>query len=629
VRGEISMHGTSGTVDGVPLGGPGPGPGSLFLIDKENLAAVSVAQGAVAPDRGGLFTTFGALDAELLWPRAQAKREVSASVGGDNFHRLFARLDTGVTGTGTALFVSASDTSADKWRGYGKAPSGRDNAEVALAQSLGDLKVKLMFAQNDQDQNSYKALTYAQATHLDTYNTYDYSNNAKSSDGYQYNRQDFRNQALLAEIEYAITPKTSVLLKPYYAKEEGYYLFAGSTATQVQKWLIDHTIYGLTGELRTQFADTDVKLGYAWTSSEPPGPPTTRKAYLVNTGRLVFQQWTLLDKVVDRYEFENYYLTAQRRIDALTLQGGLRYAWEKLPSIDVYKTTGTNNASWDVSPDQALARATLDPTKSVDGSAHGYWLPQAGVSYEFSPAVEVHGSVGRNVGAPALSIFVSSQSQSTWDQIRPELSNDVDLGMRLRYGSAYVEPTLYYTRSHYKMVNVYDPTTKLVLPENVGNTEAKGLQLAAGWTPRDGLRVFGAYSYMRSYFVEDVHIANNAPLAVTGKQLPDVPRHMANIGVAWDVAGVTVAPVVQYVGSRWATTTYTQHLPGYATADVTVSHDHKMSWGTWQASLAVLNLFDRKYISQIVTQEVNTNDNGQIYYPGAPRTLVARLSVNF
>lgn len=629
VRGEISMHGTTGTVDGLALGGPGPGPGSLFLFDKENLAAVTIAQGAVAPDRGGLFGTFGALDSELLWPRRQAAREVSASVGGEHFQRLFARVDTGVLSTGTALLVSASNTSADKWRGFGKAPAGRDNAEVALAQSLGNLKVRLMFARNDQAQNNYKALTYAQATNLSTYGNYDYANNPRSNDHYDYNRQDFRNQALLAEIEYAIAPNTSVVVKPYYAKEEGYYLYAGSGTTQVQQWLIDHTIYGLTGELRTQLAETDVKLGYAWTSSEPPGPPTTRKAYAVGGGSLVFQQWSLLDKVTDRYEFENFYLTGRRRGDAMTIQGGIRYAWQQLPSINVYKTADTNNASWDVSADQALARAILDPSKSVQGRSFGYWLPQAGLAYEFGPALEVHGSIGRNIGAPALSIFVSNPSQSAWTQIRPELSTDVDLGARLRHGNVSLDPTLYYARSHNKMVNVYDAASGLVLPENVGNTAARGVQLAVTWTPSDTLRFFAGYSYSESYFVEDVRIAGNAPLAVTGKQLPDVPKQMANLGLAWEVGGITVAPLVQYVGPRWATTTYSERVAGHYTVDLTLRHDHRTAWGDWQASLALLNLFDRQYIGQIVTQEVNTTANGQIYYPGAPRTLVAKLSVNF
>jgi len=118
-------------------------------------------------------------------------------------------------------------------------------------------------------------------------------------------------------------------------------------------------------------------------------------------------------------------------------------------------------------------------------------------------------------------------------------------------------------------------------------------------------------------------------LPVNGQQLPDVPRTMANLGAAWRSLGFTVAPMVQYVGPRWSNTAYTEKMPGYFTADLTLSYGRKSPWGNWEASLAVLNAFDRKYIGQISTSEVNTTANGAIYYPGAPRTVVAKFGLNF
>mgnify|MGYP002130524621 FL=1 len=120
-----------------------------------------------------------------------------------------------------------------------------------------------------------------------------------------------------------------------------------------------------------------------------------------------------------------------------------------------------------------------------------------------------------------------------------------------------------------------------------------------------------------------------ARLSVQGKQLPDVPKLMANLGAAWQWQGVTVAPTVQYVGPRWATSTYTERMPGYVTSDLTLSYAGKARWGSWEGSLAVLNVFDRRYISQVSTSEINTSSNGAIYYPGAPRTLVAKVKLAF
>jgi iron complex outermembrane receptor protein len=635
VRGEISTHGVAGTVEGLALGGPGPGPGYLFLFDKENIEHISFAQGAVSPDRPGLYNVYGAIDSQLLWPRTASHADLSYSTGSNNFRRSFARIDSGQFSTGTAFFLSASDTMGEKWRGYGDAPAGRKNYEFGITQTTGDLKLKLALASNDQAQNNYKALTYAQASDLGIYRKYDFSASPATADYYGYNRQDFTNQAALAEIEYNFSPTTALSIKPYFAKEEGYYLYAGSTTTQVQKWLIDHTTYGISNELRTTLADTRFKLGYSWISTEPPSPPTTIKQYSVVKGQLVFQQWNQLSKVVDRYEFANTYLTAEHHFGELQVDGGLRYAYQKLPGIDAYKVTGTTGSSWDVSVDDAAARAVKDPTRSVSSRDFASWLPQLGLSYNLNQAVEVHASLGRNIGAPSFDAFKQTPagkittSQQYWDQLKPETSTILDLGTRIRFARGYIDPTFYFSHSNNKAVSVFSSTTNTVYAQNIGKTEASGFQLAAGWTPYASLQLFSALSYSRSTFRENVLTTGGAVLPVDGKQLPDVPKWLGSVGAAWQHGGFTVAPVVQYVGSRWATSNYDQKLGAYSTTDLTVSYGDKGNWGNWELSLAALNLLDRQYIGQISTSEVNTSASGAIFYPGAPRTLVATLRLGF
>lgn len=636
VRGEVSTHGVAGTVEGLPLGGPSPGPGYLFLFDKENLAGIRFAQGAVAADRAGLFTSYGAIDNQLRWPTRQAGADLSLTRGSDAFRRLFARVDSGLLPSGTAMFFSASDTTADKWRGEGRAPSGRENVEFALQQFIGDFKLSLALAQNVQAQNNYKALTYAQTRDLDRYRYADYGTNPANSDYYGYNRQDFTSQAVFSELEYRFSPDSALSVKPYYAREEGYYLYAGSTAGQVQKWLIDHETWGIGSELRTRLADTDLKLGYNWTSTAPPGPPTERKLYNVVGGQLVFQQWALLSKVVERHEFSNAYLTGQQRFGDLTVQGGLRYARETLPGIDAYKAgNATSGASWDVSADEATARAQKDPTRSVSSRSFGNWLPQAGLGWKLNEAVELRAALGRNIGGPSFDAFNQAPagrittSQQYWDQLRPELSTSLDLGARIRGADWYLDPTIYVSRSKNKAVSVFSSTTNTVYGQNVGQTEGRGLQLAAGWSPLGSLQLFTGISYSIAQFSEDVRTNNGALLPVDGKQLPDVPKLMANVGGIWRMGGFTVAPVLQYIGPRWATSTYSERMGGYATTDLHVGYGEKGSWGAWDVSLAVLNLFDRQYIGQISTSEINTTANGAIYYPGAPRSAAVTVGLSF
>jgi len=636
VRGEISTHGVSGTVDGLAISGPGPGPGYLFLYDKENVERIEFVQGPVAADRAGLFNTYGALDSKLRWPERQAGGEVNVTTGSWDFKRVFGRVDTGLLPSGTSLFVSASKTAADKWRGAGQAPSDRDNAELGIRQQLGNLQLGLYYAQNDQAQNNYKALTYTQAKDLGRYRRYDYGLSPTTSDYYDYNRQDFSSRAFLGDIQYAFSADTRLTVKPFYAQEQGYYLYAGTTNTQVQKWLIDHETYGVTGELASKLGSTDVKLGYAWTSTEPPGPPTSRKQYLVTGGRLVFQQWALLAKTVDRHEFNNAYLTLHQDFGKLSVSGGIRYVRERLPGIDAYKSgTATAGASWDVSVDDAIARGVKDPTRSVSARSLDAWLPQAGAIYKLSEAVDLRLNVGQTFGAPSFDAFNQAlagsftRSQQYWNQLKPEIATGVDVGLRVRQGDFYLDPTVYFARSRNKAVSVFNLATTTVYSQNIGKTEASGAQLAAGWSVAANLQLVSALSYSRSVFRQDVQTLGGAQLSVEGKQLPDVPKWMGNLGAIWRYQGFTVAPMLQYVGPRWATTTYTERIPGYWLADLTAGYEGKSAWGKWSANVGVMNLFDRQYIGQISTSEVNTTANGAIYYPGAPRTFFASVGASF
>ncbi len=636
VRGEVSTHGVSGTVEGLSLNGPGPGPGYLFLFDKENIERIEFAQGPIAADRGGIFNSYGALDSRLRWPDAQAGGELNVSIGSSDFQRFQARADSGVLASGTSLFVSTSSSSADKWRGEGEGPASRKNLALGIRQELGDLRLGLLYAQNDQAQHNYKALTYTQARDLDHYRKYDYGTSPANADYYDYNRQDFRNQAVIGDIRYRFSGDTSLTIKPFYAQEKGYYLYAGSAANQALKWLIDHETYGVSSEFATRLADTDLKFGHSWTSTAPPGPPTARQQFQIVNGKLVFQQWALLSDLVDRHEFNVFYASAQRRFDALTLNGSLRQVRETLPGIDAYKAgSATAGAAWDVPLEIAIAKASKDPVRSVSSRSFDKLLPQLGASYAFSPAVELRINAGQTLGGPSFDAFNQApaggimRSQQYWDQLRPEVATGVDLGLRLRFDDVYLDPTLYYSRSRDKAISVFSPTTNTVYSQNIGKTEASGLQLAAGWTASNHLQLLSAFSYSRSTFIDDVRTTGGALLPVAGKQLPDVPRVMGNVGAVWRYGKFSAAPMLQYVGPRWATSTYDQRVPGYWLADLNLGYSEKAAWGRWTAALGVMNLFDRQYIGQISTSEVNTTANGAIYYPGAPRTVVASFGLKF
>lgn len=644
VRGELSTHGGGGTIDGIPLTGINPGPGNQWLFDMENIAAVSLRQGPIASDRSAFFTTGGVLDSEILWPKAHSGVRASQSGGSYALLRSYARADSGQLADGSAFFVSASYTEADKWRGPGESPSGRSNVEAAWTRPFGEQgKAKLFFSYNNARANNYRPLTYAQAKNLDAYYDYDYSSRSSATPAtavnyYDYNRQNFENWVLFGEFEYAFSPDSKLMFKPYYLSENGEY-WDGMANGKVRQWLIDHDWYGMTAEWQGRWGGTLFKAGTWNEASDPPGPPTAWKLYNPNAaGGLGGASWSILADPTNRHYFNSFYAMAESSFNNLKVEVGSRYTRETIPGINFHNTARVG----DVSYQQALAQSSgVVANRSVGSFVVGEFLPFIALQYALTPALDLKLSLGRNYGSPAFDVWPVYQQNSAaflakgitakqlWQKVRPETSEGVDVGAELRFEHGYIAPTAYYARFHNKSVS-YDPGVGVAYSQNIGESNAYGAQLAAGWTPAERLELFANLSYNRNEFVDDLPLLNGSRLLVSGKQLPDVPEWLFNVGGTWRYGGFSVTPLLRYTGVRYGDTQHTQEIDDYVTTDINLAYEHRFGVGRFGASLMVQNLFDQHYIGFINASyyQLLSNSNAY-YYPGAPRSLVGRVSFEF
>ena len=646
VRGEMIPHGDSSTVEGLPLGGLNPGPGNEWLLDLENVAAVSLRQGPIAPDHFSMFTTNGVLDREILWPKAQRGAQVAQSVGSDNFQRTFARVDSGKLSEGSELFLSASYTEADKWRGPGESPAGRSNVEIAWSRPLGErANGKLLVAYNDFKADNYRPLSYSQASDLNDFRNFDF-NPASSATAataityYGYNRQDFTNWSFMGEYEYALSDASKLVVKPYYLKENGEY-FDGMANGKVRQWLIDHQWSGLTAEVQIHFANTGMKFGYWYETSDPPGPPTAWKMYNPTPGGgLTGASWGILASPTTKHSFNSLYALADQSFGALKAQAGARYVRETLPGINFYNTTGIG----DVSYDQALAQSGgVVANRSVSSFAFGEFLPFVAFDYKLSQATDMKVSMGRTYGAPAIDVWPVFQQNSTtfiahnltadtlWHKLKAETANALDVGLRINTEQGYFEPTLFYSRNHDKLVSYNsDPGgVNVAYSQNVGETHAYGIQATTGLTLHSNVELFATASYTRNVFDQNLPLLNGSSLVVAGNQLPDTPKLQANLGGSWQHGDFSVTPLMRYTGYRYGDTLQMQKIGGYSTFDLTLNYKEKIRVGKLGASLSVQNIFDRQYIGFINVSNAYTMAPGAQYYPGAPRTVVAKATLDF
>ena len=124
--GNIRLHGFDGariaqTFDGMPLNDSGNY--SLYTnqqLDGELIGSASVNTGTTDVDSPTAAATGGTINMNSINPSMDFGGRVKASIGDNNFHRVFGILNTGEIGPwGTRAWFAYSDQSYDKYKGEG------------------------------------------------------------------------------------------------------------------------------------------------------------------------------------------------------------------------------------------------------------------------------------------------------------------------------------------------------------------------------------------------------------------------------------------------------------------------------------------------------------------------------
>jgi iron complex outermembrane recepter protein len=655
IRGEVSQHGNSiGLVEGLPISFANPGPGATWLIDNENLRTLKLYQGPIPSDVNTIFSVGGAFDSQLRWPESRMGGEISQGVGSSSFLRSFARVDSGEILNGAAkVFASGSWTDAHQWRGVGKDPQGKSGFAVGIDTRPADwFEAKVFAAKSSLNENSFAGLNYSQASNLSAYRWYNFlpvsSPNAAVAVNYAgYNIQSFDMWTTLGEFTARLNDVTKIVIKPYYFREDGYYL-DGMNNGAIRKWIFAHDNWGLTNELQTRFAQTDLKIGYWRGTQNLPAPPTAWETFKPNAlGGLISPTWPILANQTNPHGFDSVYGLATRDFGALHAQAGARYVWEHMPGINADISTGIGDVTYQTALELAPG---FYPSRSVTGFTIGTFLPYGALAYDLTKDLTLKLSGGEGYGGPGYDMFTVYQqnfaalaakkltADQLWHSIRPETSTMVDFGARYsftgNYGSGFLEPTGYYSRNHNKLVS-YDSGIGVQFGQNVGESESYGFQAMGRYSPLPTIDLFASLGFQREAFVTDLPGFPGAPFAtllslrVTGRQLPDVPYWISTVGADLHAGEFGFTPILHIVGSRAGDTSGFQPLAGYSTLDLNFRYDRKIEFGTVTASLAVLNVFNTAYIGFVNNSYYQQTSSSGIYFPGAPRAVVGKLTYKF
>ena len=638
LRGVRSSLGTL-TVEGVPNYGGNPIGPRDYLYDLENMESVSVYKGATPADIGtGVGTRGGAIVLHPKWPGEETGAELSQRVGGDDFTRTYARLESGrLNESGTRIAGAASYSEADKWRGPGEL-GPRVNANLVLAQPLGEtLDLKVWLNHNDLEQHLYRALTYAQVDGPGADLDLDFNRDrtgvaAQDINYYDYNRGSYLNTDLLSVLTYQPSADTRLTLKPYYSTEDAEIL-QGSTSNggRVQERNRDIERWGLIAEGSTQFQGISALLGYHY---EQTDMEITTQNYAITGAGLSYRGYGVL-ATTGTTHIHSPYAKLAGKVGALSWQAGLKYFRFEDAASEGYTTGGA--------PDYALVRASdLDrEARTLD-----IWLPSLGISSDLTPQTQVYASYGKGFIRPYSYVPIVNTYNSNRARFQAagvtlnelfagydmEESDTLDLGLRVRGERLEIMPTLFFGKYKNLLTSVSDSRVlvngkPVSYQQNIGEATGYGLELAINAYVSDALTLYLNPTYTRMTYDADLTYQGTT-LDTKGKQVVDTPEWMARAGLIYRMGDFELRPALRYLGERYGDSQHDESIDAVMLADLTLSYSTERLWPgkTLKASLELTNLFDEEYVAVI-----NASDDSQggsaSYYAGAPFTAMLTVGI--
>ncbi|MGB5158969.1 MAG: TonB-dependent receptor [Desulfobacterales bacterium] len=623
--------------DGVPISG-NPGGGKT-IFDMENIESVDLYKGYIPVDKGlGFSNLAGKVDMNIRRPEHVFGADLSQTIGSDNFYRSFLRLDTGDIGNVSA-FGSFSYTTSDKYKGEGDLE--RTNSTLGFVLKPSDkIKAELFVSHNRDDHHNYYNLTYAETKHLGQNFYKDFNTDRTSANYYDYNKQNFEDTAILANIEGALSSDSKISFKPYYLNDNGQYSYA--SGTNVIKWDIDHEVYGAVLKYEKSFSkELNTKLGYWAHRQQPPGPPEDQKKYTVGANGLKYAGYAVLADN-DYHEFNSPFTEVSGQMGNFVYSAGVRYLNFKLGELKSY-TNGTNAAT-SQDYDTAISNGTLDTWASVNAKYFREWLPSLYLGYNLSNKATIYVDYTRTYGLDVnlfptyvqqRSSFVSKgvTLQSLWDKLDLETADNFDVGVKYKIGDICLNPNAFGSFVKNKQARIYDSSYKVTYPYNAADALGYGAEIAASGALSKELDFLVGLSYNKYYFTDDLKTGSNSTISSSGNQVPDAPMYMAKAALSYKIFGFVLTPTVKYMSARYGDVLHNEKISASTIVDFDISYVIEKVLGAKSVEFRITatNLFNQKYISAINTADdaLAATNTAATYQTGAPFGMYANVNFKF
>ncbi len=248
----------------------------------------------------------------------------------------------------------------------------------------------------------------------------------------------------------------------------------------------------------------------------------------------------------------------------------------------------------------------------------------AGLSYALDERHRVYVVGGTAFETPTFTEFANPVGTGGFNpELSPQEAESLELGMRGRTGTLEYEAALHFTRVRNELTpfQLEDSTDERTFFRNAGRTQRNGVEFGARWQATETLSVAGSYTW--SDF-EYRHFEDAAGNRFDGNRLPGIPRQTMFGELAWrDAQGRFAIVDVFAADSLYTENANTTEVGGYAVWNARAGMIH--AWNGWEVEtfVAVNNLLDREYFSNIRINDAN----GRFYEPAPERNWFAGFKV--
>jgi iron complex outermembrane receptor protein len=253
------------------------------------------------------------------------------------------------------------------------------------------------------------------------------------------------------------------------------------------------------------------------------------------------------------------------------------------------------------------------PAGSFAASKNAYEL---GFRHQMDTGIALNGKIGRSFRfANVDEIYESDPTFSNQFQfLRPQTADSVEFGLDQKVQAGNWRVAMFSNKVADEIH--LDPFTSGVGNTNLPLSQRQGMELTGKWEVSPQITLNSALTYT------DARILSGA---WSGKHVPLVPNHKANIGASWMLSEQTKLNAAwSYVGLQFMENDETNNLgvkiPAYALTDLKLVHQ----MGALQLNASVNNLFDRKYYNYAVSSQFTAGKYNAYPLPG--RTLFVGLN---